>query len=209
MRSVSATGRSDVRRADDFYQTPAWCVRRLMEAVEFPVGYWLEPCAGDGAIIRACNQVLAERSEKVEWTAVELRTEAHSSLELLADAPIMDDFLTAGLDSYDSEWDVCITNPPYSLALPFIQAALPLADHVAMLVRLNFLASARRSGFFRTDMPDVYVLPNRPSFTENGRTDATEYCWAVWTPERGRRRGYVHVLDETPAAERRHLTVVK
>jgi hypothetical protein len=201
---MSATGRSDVRRADDFYQTPAWCVRRLMEAVEFPVGYWLEPAAGDGAIIRACNQVLTERSEKADWHASELRVEARPALSALVDPTqvfVGTDFLSGVFDG--CEWDVAITNPPYSLALAFIQAMLPLADHVAVLVRLNFLASARRAGFFRTEMPDVYVLPNRPSFTEDGRTDATEYCWAVWTPERGRKRGYVHVLDETPSEERR------
>lgn len=88
---MSATNRSDVRRPDDFYETPAWCVRRLLEAVDF----------------------------------------------------------------------------------------------------------------FRANMPDVYVLPNRPCFTGDGRTDATEYCWAVWMPERGRKAGLVSVLAETPASERR------
>lgn len=64
---MSATGRSDVRRLDDFYATPAWCVRRLLEGVNPPGGLWLEPCAGDGAIIRAVEEMRAD----VKWHAVE------------------------------------------------------------------------------------------------------------------------------------------
>jgi hypothetical protein len=30
--------------------------------------------------------------------------------------------------------------------------------------------------------PDVFVLSDRPSFTENGKTDASEYGYWVWGP---------------------------
>jgi hypothetical protein len=51
---VSATKRgSGVRTPDDAYETPAWCVQRLLEKLQLPGGNWLEPGAGDGAIIKA------------------------------------------------------------------------------------------------------------------------------------------------------------
>jgi len=62
-----------------------------------------------------------------------------------------------------------------------------------MLLRLNFLASERRQEWMKTDTPDVYVLPNRPSFRGKG-SDATEYAWFVWdTFSTGR----IFILDLT------------
>lgn len=195
---MSATGRGAERRADDFYATPAWCVRRLLERLALPAGNWLEPCAGDGAIIRAVGR------QDVTWTAVELRHEARGRLvEVVDSTEVFVGFDFVGGDFGGTEFAAVITNPPFSLALPFIEHALELAPWVVMLLRLNFLASAGRAEFFREQAPDVYVLPNRPSFTDDGRTDATEYAWFVWPPERGRRAGRLEVLAETPASERR------
>jgi hypothetical protein len=194
---MSATGRGAERNAADFYPTPAWCVRRLLERVELPGGTWLEPAAGEGAIIRA-----AQRAD-VTWTAAELRHECRPALVEVVDGPEVHtgiDFLKGDFGGCD--FSVVMTNPPFSMAMEFIEEALTIGSYVVMLLRVNFLGSAKRSAFFRSEMPDVYVLPNRPSFTGKG-TDATEYCWAVWTPERGRRHGRVEVLAETPPEERR------
>ena len=48
---MSATNRSNVRVASDFYATPAWCTRAILP--HLPVTSVLDPCAGDGAI--CCN----------------------------------------------------------------------------------------------------------------------------------------------------------
>ena len=45
-----------MRRDRDYYPTPSWCVRALLETVDLPTGTWLEPTAGDGAIIRAVDE---------------------------------------------------------------------------------------------------------------------------------------------------------
>jgi hypothetical protein len=52
----------------------------------------------------------------------------------------------------------------------------------------------------RARTPDVYVLPNRPSFT-GGSTDSIEYAWFVWRT-RAARSGTIRVLAETGREER-------
>jgi hypothetical protein len=93
---------------------------------------------------------------------------------------------------------VVITNPPYNQALEFVETSMRWGRIVVMLLRLNWIASAKRHAFVRDHPPDVYVLPNRPSFTGKG-TDATEYAWFVW----GMGGGRIEVLDLTPLDERR------
>lgn len=75
---MTATGRSSkLSPSADNYPTPGWCVRRFLEA--WPslahVGTrWLEPCAGDGSIIRAVDEFREARGmTPLEWTAVEYR----------------------------------------------------------------------------------------------------------------------------------------
>lgn len=85
-----------------------------------------------------------------------------------------------------------VMNPPYSLALPFVAAALEVvrsqAGTVAALLRLGFLASRKRRDWWQSHPADVYVLSERPSFTGDGRTDATDYAWFVWREGAGRVR---------------------
>ena len=197
---MSATGRGAARQVADFYPTPAWCVRRLLERLELPGGTWLEPAAGEGAIIRAVNSMRSD----LEWYGFEKRQECRGHLVPLVEneCTVISNFLSRPARAFA---DVVITNPPYWMAMEYVVHALAFAPWVVMLLRLNFLGSEKRSAFFRREMPNVYVLPNRPSFTGGG-TDATEYAWFVWTPERGRRSGRQEVLAATPASDR--LTMV-
>ena len=96
-----------------------------------------------------------------------------------------------------------IGNPPYSLAMEFIDRAMKVypSASVAFLLRLNFAASAGRARFMRESRPSVYVLPNRPSFTASGKTDSIEYAWFVWDKNQLNQGGF-QVLDVTPAAYR-------
>lgn len=188
---MPSTSRASTRVPADFYPTPAWCVRRLVEAVEFPAGEWLEPAAGDGAIIRTISRV------DVSWTAWELRESERCALTSLVpeDRVHIGDFLVAHAARRLEErrYAVAITNPPYRHAQRFLEGCLVHAETVAMLLRLNYLASRARYRFMRDNVPDVYVLPSRPSFV-NGRTDATEYAWFVWSSSRGRRASQLRIL---------------
>jgi hypothetical protein len=187
---MSATNRGAVRVENDFYATPSWCVKRVLEEIDLPsTGKWLEPCAGEGAIIKAVD---AHYGKPLDWVAVELRQ---------VDLPGVlagEDFLTLEIDL---EFAVTIMNPPYSLAEDFIRKAISVSQKTVALLRLNWLASGKRHGFLREHTPDVYILPNRPSFTGNG-TDATEYAWMVFDKE-PLGSGVVKILDVTSKEDRR------
>ncbi len=181
--NMSATGRNLVgneRRADDHYATPAWATRAILPKLRLR-GSILDPCAGEGAILR----VLADLGHEV--CGVELDAERAAKAG------------ASCRDALGSEaWPACgtiITNPPYCRAQEFIERALRetrLECDVAMLLRLNFLGSQKRAAFHRAHPSDVGVLPRRPSFTGGG-TDATEYCWMVWGSGRGGRWSILEV----------------
>lgn len=187
---MSATNRGRERERDDAYYTPSWCVRALLCAVRLPGGLWLEPACGEGAIMRAVN---AERQD-VRWLASDCREECEAAISDMNNVERWDcgDFTQ---DAFFQSWppSVAITNPPYSLAAEFVERCLPLASVTIMLLRLNWLGSQKRAAFLRSHMPDVYVLPRRPSFV-HGATDACEYMWAVWGPIASG-VGRVQVLD--------------
>jgi len=202
---MSATNRGAVRKAYDDYATPGWCVDRLLERVALPGGHWLEPCAGHGAII---NRVEGLRRD-VTWSAVEIEQKYEPRLnEYGCRALHIGNFLdvTKAGHAYGAslwpQFDVAITNPPYFFARQFVQACLPIAKIVVMLLRINVLAGDKRHEWLSQHMPDVYVLPNRPSFTADNATDATEYAWMVWEQPR-RTHGRVQILGLTPLAERK------
>jgi hypothetical protein len=201
---VSATGRGPRRGGpDDCYPTPAWVVDRLLEAWAPRPGTLLEPAAGDGALIAAVNAKLGDR----DWLAVECRATAAQACRAAGANPVVADFLTWEPGDLTDQVSAVITNPPFSRAEEFIRHAdeiCPTADLV-FLVRLGFLASSGRLALWQdVGMPDVYVLPNRPSFTGDGATDASDYAWIVVpATDIDRHVGTFRVLAETPAAVRR------
>jgi len=188
---MSSTNRGSRRSPADFYPTPAWCVRRLLDEVVLPGGGWVEPCAGDGAIVRAVSAV----RDDVVWTCNEVRATCEEPLRGLGATVRIGE--TQGWRP-DERAAVAITNPPFRLAMDMVAWSRRHADVAVLLLRLNFVATARRAPFMRAHPPDVYVLPNRPSFTGRG-TDSIEYAWFVW----GQGGGRLRVLAPTPVAERR------
>lgn len=194
---MSSTSRGGKRNESDYYPTPAWCVHRLLEKVNLPAGKWLEPCAGHGDIIAAVNETRSD----VIWTANELRTDTEALLTPMAKTVRIGDYISW---ENPGHYDVEITNPPFSIAMDVIRKSLEVADWVVMLLRLNYLGTTDRNEFFKTTMPDISVIPERPSFDGKG-TDSIEYAWFVWPPDgqRMRTRGFIQVLDSTPLAVRK------
>lgn len=176
---MSSTNRNKALRVNlDYYPTPTWAVHRFLELCPLPGGKWLEPCAGDGAIIKAVNQVRSD----ILWTANEIQPEMFPTLLELAPLVQIQDFLTK---IPTADYKVVITNPPFNLAMECVKKSFEYgAAHVVFLLRLNFLASKARAEFMAENTPDVYVLSNRPSFTVNGERDSIDYAWFVWHRDR-------------------------
>lgn len=81
-------------------------------------------------------------------------------------------------------YDWIIGNPPYSSAESHVRHSMFLLRQggwLAFLLRLNFRATGGRRPLFRTYRHSYsYVLEERPSFSGDGETDATEYSLFVW-----------------------------
>jgi len=188
---MSATNRSP-RGGDarDFFPTPKWLVEAIVPELQQRIpktgAVILEPACGDGAIV----DVLRQGFPSAEIVGVDLaqlsRTDLIGGVDFLTTDP-------------SPEFDLVITNSPWSLAMEFIEHALkfrrPRTDlHVqglvVMLLRINFFASQGRAKRFRELRPSLYITPRRPSFTDDGKTDAADYCWAFFDG-----RGEIHWLE--------------
>ena len=206
---MSSTGRGQrLGGKDDFFVTPSWAVRRLLEDWKPPGGFWLEPGAGNGAIIKAVNEVRSD----VSWLAAEIREEERPALEALTPLVSIGDFLT-GPDFQPEALEkvtVVIANPAFVIAQEVIDRSRQLCPRAELmfLLRLNYVGSEDRAEFMRRFPPDIRTLPNRPSFVPSaklgtlGKTDSIEYCWMGWLPGQ-RERGTFRVLASTSKEQRR------
>lgn len=178
---MSATNRGCERKAYDFYATPPETVRAFLANFDgiSSGDRILEPSAGNGQIVK----VLREGGYDNRIDAVELRPEERGAPEALADNVTIGSFFDY---EPDCGYDVIIGNPPYSLALDFINKSLELPHPGGLLIfllRTNFLESEKRFKWWQEHpLSGLYTLHKRPSFTGRG-TDATSYSWFVW--ERG------------------------
>ena len=212
---MSSTNRGATRKTDDLYETPEWCVDRFWEAYlrdlipfvpdsslsDFSI-HLAEPCCGSGKIINATERWLAEHHlpRPASWSLHEL----NEDIAPIGRAMIIGDFLTS--ERSDSDVSMVITNPPYSLAEEFLRHSrklYPRAD-IAFLLRVGFLTSEKREPLFQElGTPDLYVLPNRPSYVKvgNSSTDSCDYAWFVW-PVTPRNEGKLVRLEITSEEER-------
>jgi hypothetical protein len=156
---MSATNRGAIRRPQDLYPTPAAPIDSLLGVLNYSGTWWRfhEPCKGTGAIY---DRVIGGRKTYDEIS---------EGKDYLANVYPRHNF------------DMIITNPPFSLALEFLQKSLHEAITVCYLLRLNFLGSQKRRPFWQANRPShVLVLANRPCFTSDGKTDSIEYAWFCW-----------------------------
>jgi methylase of polypeptide subunit release factors len=183
---MSAKNRS-VFTSDDRF-TPLSLATALVSTLPLREGMFiLEPSAGDGAFVRALHHACAARSldtHSIMLVAVEPNADYHPLLRERFARGGFNGYVYHGtfetLDAGTFDW--VIGNPPYTLAEAHARLALSIASEgVGFLLRLNFLGTEDRMAFWREHLATVLAaLTERPSFSSDGGTDATEYGWYMW-----------------------------
>jgi len=205
----TASGRNkegNERDPHDYYPTPPWCVHRLLEKIDLNAnGVWLEPAAGNGALVKATNNWFdtTGKPTPATWITNEIRQEEsadyHRDFTALSTLKLFQ----------EKEIDVFITNPPFALADIFLEHALRLRNAsgeppiIVMLLRLQWMATRGRAALMQQHTPTLAVLPDRPNFTTTGNGDMCEYAWHIW--EHPKHKASTIMLNTTEVRQRRGL----
>lgn len=159
---------SDDREQNDFYATEPKAVELLLKEETF-TQIVLEPACGKGHISEALKKdgYVVFSYDKI--------ARGYGGVK---------DFFTVQKWEYD-----IITNPPYKIAMEFIEKALSIVPEkrkVAMFCRLLFLEGQKRKKLFLEQPPKiVYVSSGRLKCAKNGDfekygSSAQAYAWYVW-----------------------------
>jgi hypothetical protein len=159
------------RSKTDFYPTPDNVTIALMNYLNLPGGsiIW-EPACGEGHISRAIV--------KLGYTVVssELYNREYGMIGI--------DFLeTTKGDSYRSDCNWIITNPPFSLSEEFIRKCINHGLPFALLLKSQYWHSSRRRKLFEEYKPAaVLPLTWRPDFLFGAKSGSPtmECIWTVW-----------------------------
>ena len=154
------------REPQDTYNTPIWCVERLLKHVILPRRIW-EPACGAGNITKA----LRDAGKIVFETDISKGKDFLKWVEMPVD------------------YDCILTNPPYKLAMEFIEKALeltrPTSGKVAMLLRNEYDCAKSRKHLFSGGelFPFVrkVVLTKRPRWIPDSTgAPRHNYAWFCW-----------------------------
>ena len=151
----------------DFYPTPEWATRALIDCERFDGDIW-ECACGDGAM----STVLEANGSNV--FSSDLYDRGYGEIGI--------DFRKA-----NKPFKNIITNPPFNASEEFVQSGLKLTQgKFAFLLRLAFLEGAGRqqSIFLKAPPSKVWVFSERITFYPKGAKKAgsgtTAYAWFVW-----------------------------
>lgn len=165
--AIIGAQKNHIRKEADFYPTPADATWVLLRHLNLPAGTRVkEPACGDGAMSRVMQ-------------AAGLTVD---SSDLRQDSG----FGRGGVDFLSepgAKADWVITNPPFNLAVDFIEQALRTAPNVAMLLKSQFWHARSRIELFERSTPAAILpLTWRPSFLEKerGNSPLMDVMWVVW-----------------------------
>jgi hypothetical protein len=167
--------KAEQRRAFDAYYTPPGLARALVALLPVEGSVVWEPHAGGGSFVRALVQARAA------VMASDVQATAQGLVEEGVAYAFDGDFLATSFLGTEVVIDWIVGNPPYGQAEAHVRHALSEARvGVAFLLRLGFLESARREGFWKEHPPHkVVVVCRRPSFTGEG-SDGASYGLYIW-----------------------------
>lgn len=182
-------------RDSEFHPTPGEVVRALVCGMRaagheaLPIhGEVRESAAGEGALVDAIDALVPSGTRL--WTLYELRPAAVAKLRGRYRPNVVKihqgDFLNAAEAGMVNRAALDITNPPWSLAMEWADAALRVSDHVAIHVPLATVETPERRAFFRRHPADLYPLEWRPNYDGRGGVQRA-VAWIVWGPGRGGR----------------------
>lgn len=163
----------------DFFPTPAWATRALMERVIdrqwMQEEACLEPAAGEGHMA----SVLAEYFNTVHASDIHDYGKGFQVRDFLDKGSLFEQPL--------SRVDWSIFNPPFNLAADFVKRALEVSNvGVAALVRTSWAESiGRYEDLFSRSPPDIWAVftervPMVKGRVDEGASSATSYSWVVW-----------------------------
>jgi hypothetical protein len=201
-------------RKDEYYITPDWLIDEMLDFVQAkqcftasvldhhftsPSCIYVDPCAGGERLYRPLPR-LPPYPERLharyglgrDYSGEHLTRKGPRiiTVDVREDscAHLKGDFLNGDisrlLDAVPAH--VCGGNPPFSLAVPFVERALEIVQGggvVFMLQRLNFLGSKKREAFWQEHPPSaVLVHTRRPAFDPDKpkQTDSIEYAHFFW-----------------------------
>ena len=155
--------KGDLRQKDDFYPTPEYVTRILMDRIPFEGTIW-ECACGDGAM----SEVIKSYGYHVVSTDLVGRgyDDGTSGVDFLLENTKMVNI---------------VTNPPFNLAYEFIEQGLRLATgKLALLLPVRYLTGKKRTDLYKKTPPKyVIIIPNKVDFLGYGNP-AMEFAWFVW-----------------------------
>lgn len=166
------------RRALDAYSTEERLTRALLDRVQVR-GLVLEPCAGANRMADVLmhypgiGQITTVMTNDIDPAY----TQDHWHNEDATDP-------NAAIWAMRPDW--VVTNPPFGVAMPILENAFRAAKvGVAFLLRWTFQEPVQERAEWlevhRRQLSDLLIFGSpRPSFTDDGRTDATTVAWMVW-----------------------------
>jgi hypothetical protein len=156
----------------DQYKTPRWQTRALLRRVTIS-GQILEPCVGDGEIVRELESYdPGKRSGTILTNDIDSRFVANSSMD-------------SSLQSFwrEDKYDFVVTNPPFGCAMEILKQAHMHTTHaVIFLLRLSFMEPTEARGPWLSEHPPqkMIVLPRCKYKEEAKGTDSVTTAWFVW-----------------------------
>lgn len=167
--SILTGGHGNLPRVeDDFYPTPEVATRALLRNTYFTGPVW-EPACGDGAITKVLRRAgfLVHSSDIVKRKGITLK---------------QNDFLTSSWTP--PEFNSIITNPPYSLAIPFARVAIDHGVDVAFFLKSAILSGHKAwSQLFKEKPPSLVLSLERPvPYRRDGVwvRGSFGHVWVVW-----------------------------
>jgi hypothetical protein len=187
---VGSSRKNGEREKDDFYPTPAYAVKALLEEEMFHRTIW-EPACGDGAIsevLKAYQDPNLSGGSGFKVVSSDIVDRGYGE-HLGADFDFLNLHYPERMNPLlKGDFDI-ITNPPFKYATEFVLHAKKFAKNkVAMFLKLSFLEGIERKKLLFSDkefpLSRIYVFSARVPIWKGGvqgkNSGMIAFAWFVW-----------------------------